>query len=184
MRLLGFIVACLMAPSACVAVEEVYRIDNVVVTYDGIEQQYVQAIARVAKAARGVAVQQFGFDMPETIKINATQDAKQPVRLFNDGQDRLYLAVRTAKDLRKPSESGVFHIYGICHEIGHLAMYRVIRDHSWLTSAAAEGWAHYVGSRTVDSVYALEKEDLWPDRYNYLADGTARLKQQLTQSNP
>ncbi len=184
MRRLGFIIACLMTPSACVAVEEVYRIENVVVTYDDIEQQYVQAIARVAAAARKVAVEQFGFDMPETIKMNATQDAKQPVRLFNDGQDRLYLNVRTARHLSKPSESGVFHIYGICHEIGHLTMYSVIRDHSWLTSAAAEGWAHYVGSRIVDSVYALEKEDLWPDRYNYLADGMARLKRQLTQSNP
>ena len=184
MRLLGFIMACLMTPSASVAVEEVYRIENVVVTYDGIEQQYVQAIARVAAAAREVAVEQFGFDTPETIKMNATQDARQPVRLFNDGQDRLYLNVRTTRHLSKPSESGVFHIYGICHEIGHLTMYSVIRDHNWLTSAAAEGWAHYVGSRIVDSVYALEKEDLWPDRYNYLADGMARLNRQLTQSNP
>jgi len=184
MRLFGFTVVFLTAASLCTAVEEVYRIDNAVVTYTGIDQQYVQAIARVAKAARGVAVKQFGFDMPETIKINATQDAKQPVRLFNDGQDRLYLNVRTADNLRKPSESGVFHIYGICHEVGHLAMYRIIRDHSWLTSAAAEGWAHYIGSRIVDSVYALEKEQLWPDNYNYLADGTARLKRQLAQPNP
>jgi hypothetical protein len=184
MRLLGFIMVCLMTSSACVAVEEVYRIDNVVVTYDGIEQQYVQAIARVVAAARKVAAEQFGFDMPETIKMNATQDAKQPVRLFNDGQDRLYLNVQTARQLGKPSESGVFHIYGICHEIGHLAMYRVIHDHNWLTSAATEGWAHYVGSRIVDSVYVLEKKDLWPDGYNYLADGMARLKRQLTQSNP
>ena len=56
MRLLGLIVIPLMTANICMAVEEVYRIDNVVVTYDGIEQQYVQAIARVAAAARKVAV--------------------------------------------------------------------------------------------------------------------------------
>lgn len=184
MRLLGFIMACLMAPSVCVAVEEVYRMNNAVVTYDGIEQQYAHAIARVAAAARSVTVEQFGFDMPETIKISARRDAKRGVRLFNDGQDRLYLTVRTAKDLRKPSESGVFHIYGVCHEIGHLAMYRIIRDHSWLSSAAAEGWAHYIGSQIVDGVFALEKQELWPDKYDYLSDGTARLNQQLAQANP
>lgn len=184
MKVLGFIVVSLMTGGVCTAVEEVYRIDNAVVTYSGIEPQYVQAIARVAAAARGVAVKQFGFDMPETIKINATQDARQPVRLFNDGQDRLYLTVRTASDLRKPSDSGVFHIYGICHEIGHLAMYRIVRDHGWLTSAGAEGWAHYLGTRIVDGIYALEKEELWPDKYDYLADGMARLKRQLAQPNP
>lgn len=184
MRLLGLIVVSLMTANICMAVEEVYRIDNAVITYTGIEQQYIQAIARVAKAARGVAVTQYGFDMPDTIKISATQDASQPVRLFNDGQDYLYLNVRTADNLRKPSESGVFHIYGVCHEIGHLAMYRIIRDHRWLTSAGAEGWAHYIGSRLVDSVYAVEKEELWPDNYTYLADGTARLNKQLAQPNP
>lgn len=184
MKLLGFVMVFLTAASVCTAVEEVYRIENAVVMYEGIGQQYTQGIARVAAAARTVAVEQFGCDMPETIKISARRDAKQAVRLFNDGQDRLYLTIRTAKDLLKPSESGVFHIYGLCHEIGHLAMYRIIRDHSWLSSAAAEGWAHYIGSRIVDGVYAQEKEELWPDKYNYLADGTARLNKQLAGPSP
>lgn len=184
MRCLGLIVIDLMTVGICMAAEEVYRIDHVVVTSTGIEQQYVQAVARIAKAAHGVAVTQYGFDMPETITISATQDAGQPVRLFNDGQDSFYLNVRTTGDLRKPDESGVFHIYGICHEMGHLAMYRIIRDHSWLTTAGAEGWAHYIGSRIVDGVCAVETEELWPDRYDYLTDGMARLNRQLAQPNP
>lgn len=184
MRLFGLIVISLMTVNICIAAEEVYRIDNAVVKYTDVEQEYVQAIARIAKAARGVAVKQHGFDMPETIKISATQDTSQHVRLFNDGQDSLYLNVRTAGDLRKPGESGVFHIYGICHEIGHLAMYRIIRDHSWLTTAGAEGWAHYIGSRIVDGVCLVEKEELWPDNYNYPADGMAHLMRQLAQPKP
>lgn len=179
MKRLGWIVTLLITGGAGLAAESVYRTDSVVVTYDGIEQPYVQAIARVAEAARDIAAKQFGFDMPKVIKVSVTLDAKQPTRLFNDGQDSLYLNVKAAADLRKPSESGMFHVYGICHEVGHLAMYRIIRDRLWLTSAAAEGWAHYLGSRIVDDVYAREKEELWPDGYDYLADGTARLNGQL-----
>jgi hypothetical protein len=58
-------------------------------------------------------------------------------------------------------------------------MYRRIADRTWLTTAASEGWAHYLGSHLVDRVYAQEGPDLWPDNYNYIEDGTYRLRQQL-----
>lgn len=176
--------AYLIFSSFAIAGEQIYRTDNAVVTYSGIETKYAEALAQIADIAHAIAARHYDFDMPDTIKITVRSDPKQRVRLFNDGNDRLYLTVRTAKDLSKPSESGVFHIYGICHEIGHLAMYRIIRDHSWMTSDGAEGWAHYIGSRIVDGVYAQKKEELWPDKYNYLADGTARLKKQLERPNP
>ena len=86
--------------------------------------------------------------------------------------------------LRRPAVTGTFHLYGFCHEVGHLAMYRVIQQRPWLSSAGAEGWAHYAGSRILDVVYAREGEKLWPDAYNYLEDGTARLRKQLAASNP
>jgi RNA polymerase sigma-70 factor (ECF subfamily) len=62
-------------------------------------------------------------------------------------------------------------------------MYRPIKDHSWLSTAGAEGWAHYLGSVLVDEVFAQEGIDLWPDRYDYRADGTRRLDEQLAQPN-
>ncbi|UCD51699.1 MAG: hypothetical protein JSW27_03530 [Phycisphaerales bacterium] len=178
------ILIVLIAADAGLAAESVHRTDHVVVTYEGIEQPYAEAMARVAEAARDIAVQQFGFNMPEVIKINATLNTKQPVRLFTDGHDSLTLNVKTAENLRKPSDSGIFNIYGICHEVGHVAMYRLIHDRLWMTPAAAEGWAHYLGSRIVDEVYAREKEDLWPDKYDYLADGMARLNEQLARPKP
>jgi len=178
------IVVFLIAAGVGHASPGVHRTDHVVVTYDGIDQPYAEAIARVAQAAREIAVKQFGFDMPKTVKVDVTLDPKRPVRLFTDGHDSMTLNVETAEDLRKPSESGVYNIYGICHELGHVAMFRIIQNHLWITPAAAEGWAHYLGSRIVDGVYAQEKEDLWPDSYDYLADGTARLNDQLTRPNP
>lgn len=163
--------------------EQTYRLDNVVVNYSNIESNYAEAIAKTAEAARAVAAEQFGFDMPQTIKFKVNCDLKEKVRLFNDGQDSLYLSIRQPSDLKKPAESGIFHIYGICHEVGHLAMYRIIKDHGWMTSDASEGWAHYIGSRIVDGVYEKCKGELWPDRYHYLADGTARLNNQLADPN-
>ncbi len=182
MKRLVLLAACLALAGQAFADEETtpektYRSDHAVVSYAVISEEYAKAIARTVEAARNVAVEQFGFDMPETITIKVHQG--KHVRLFNDGQDRFSLTVRSEADLRKPAQSGIFQLYGQCHEIGHLAMYRLIPDHSWMTTAGAEGWAHYLGSRLVDTVFEREAEGLWPDQYNYLADGTARLKEQL-----
>ncbi|OHB69806.1 MAG: hypothetical protein A2V70_14720 [Planctomycetes bacterium RBG_13_63_9] len=171
------------APLACRG-EESVRLDHVVVSYTGVSEEYAQAIARTVAAARAVAIERFGFDMPETITVTVTADPKGTTRLFNDGQDHFSLTVRSQQQLAQPSSSGIFHLYGMCHEVGHLAMYRPIRDHGWMTTGAAEGWAHYLGSRIVDEVYRREGEDLWPDRYDYRADGMKRLEGQLASSSP
>lgn len=159
------------------------RTDHVTVEYIGVGEAYPKAIARTVEAARAAALES-GFDMPDAISVSVTVDSKATVRLFNDGQDRIVLTVRSQRDLRKPATSGIFHIYGLCHEVGHLAMYRVVRDHSWMTTAAAEGWASYFGSQAVDKVYAALGKDLWPDAYDYLADGTKKLGRNLASPRP
>ena len=184
MRPLAMVVT-LLAISLVVAAEEAktLRTEHVVVAYSGVGEAYPKAIARIVEAARAAA-EESGFDMPNVINVQINADPKAAVRLFNDGKDRFVLTIRTERDLRKPAESGVFHIYGLCHEVGHLAMYRVIRDHSWMTTAGAEGWAHYFGSQVVDKVHADLGKDGWPDAYDYLADGTRRLEQQLAAPRP
>lgn len=174
----------LAAPGLADEPARICRTDHAAVSYTGIGQEYAKAIAATVEAARAAAVERFGFDMPPTVSVSVQAGPRKRVRLFNDGQDRMYLTVRGEGDLRKPSQSGVFHIYGLCHEIGHLAMYRPIRDHGWATTAGAEGWAHYAGSRIVDAVHARAGEALWPDPYDYLADGTQRLKAQLAAAKP
>jgi len=184
---LAVVAVCMSLTAQTLLAEEIsplvtYRTDHVVISYSsGIGEQYAQAIARTVETARAVALEQFGFDMPEIVAVQVRHG--KHVRLFNDGDDRLFLTVRSDADLRKPSDNGIFHVYGLCHEIGHLAMYRVIRDHSWMTTEAAEGWAHYIGSRLVDAVHERVGEELWPDRYNCLADGTERLNKQLKAEN-
>lgn len=173
------VLAIFALPSAAFTAEEL-KLDHVVVSYSGISKAYAEAIGRTVARARYVAVGQFRFDMPETIHVEITVDPDGKVQLFNDGADRIFLTIRSDENLRKPGTSGVYNIYGMCHEVGHMAMYRLIRDHSWLKGEGAEGWADYMGSRLVDAVYAKEGADLWPDRYDYSEEGTKRLEKKLS----
>ena len=164
------------------AAEQTFRADHVVVTYDGIGEAYAAALGRTAAAARAIAVETFGFDLPDTVNVRVVCGPDQRTRLWTDGQDQFTLTVPSEADLRQPSTTGIFHLYGMCHEMGHLAQYRLVPRHDWMTTAAAEGWAHYLGSRLVDGVYAREGPDLWPDKYDYRADGMARLTKQVAGS--
>jgi RNA polymerase sigma-70 factor (ECF subfamily) len=164
--------------------QKVIRLAHVEATISGISDAYANAIARTVEAVRAVAIEQFGFNMPETIHVSAVASPGNVTRLFNDGDDHITLTIPSQDKLQRPSVTGTFQLYGFCHEVGHLAMYRVILQRAWLSPAAAEGWAHYAGSRILDAVYAREGEQLWPDAYNYFEDGTARLRKQLATTKP
>ncbi len=166
------------------AAEKITKLAHVQVTSTGLSDAYAKAIARAVETARAVAIEQFGFDMPETIQVSVVVSPGSGTRLFTDGDDHINLTVPSEEKLLRPAVTRTFQIYGFCHEVGHLAMYRVIHQRRWLSSAGAEGWAHYAGSRILDTVYAREGEKLWPDSYNYLEDGAARLRKQLATTNP
>ena len=183
MRYLALLAVVVTVSAPAAAAEQTFRADGVAVTSTGVSQPYAAAIGRTVSAARAAALA-LGYDMPATIHVRASAGPGQKARLFNDGYDRFNLTLASAKDLRKPAVTGIFHLYGLCHEVGHLAQYRPVIHHDWMTTAAAEGWAHYLGSHLVDAVYAKEGPTLWPDAYDYRADGTARLKRQLAGRNP
>ncbi|HWB07773.1 MAG TPA: hypothetical protein VG826_00915 [Pirellulales bacterium] len=159
------------------------ELPHVLATYSGIDELHARGVARTVEIARAICSEKYGFEMPDTIRINITARSGQTIRLFNDGVDTFSLSLRSEADLCKPATSAVFHLYGLCHEVGHLAMYRPIKDHAWLSTAGAEGWAHYLGSVLVDEVYAKEGPKLWPDTYDYRADGVRRLDEQLAKPN-
>ena len=154
------------------------------VEFRGIERTYAEAMARLVEAVRHAYARDFGAGMPDRVVVRVDCDRSNQVRLFNDGADRVMLSLESPDQLRKPSETGLFHIYGVCHELGHIAMYRTLRNRDWLSADACEGWAHYAGSVMVDTVYDELGPDLWPDKYDYRQDGTRRLDQQLGKDKP
>ncbi len=183
MRRLVLLAVLLTLSAPVLAAEQTFRGDGVVVTSTGISGPYAAAIGRTVGTARAAALA-LGYDMPATIHVRVACGPEQQTRLFNDGQDRFSLSIGSENDLRKPAVTGIFHLYGLCHEVGHLAQYRPVTNHDWMTTAAAEGWAHYLGSLLVDAVYAKDGATLWPDAYDYRVDGMARLKRQLAGRNP
>lgn len=161
-----------------------HRLENVLVISDGVSQAYAQAIATTVSAARTLAIDRFGFDLPEFITVKVSAGKGERTRLYTDGSDHIFLSVPSEDSLRQPSATGTYHLYGLCHEIGHMAMYRSLEKRSWLSSAGAEGWAHYAGSRLLDLLHAREGDKLWPDAYDYRADGMPRLESQLKVARP
>ncbi len=182
MALILPVMALLIVAVVCRA--EVTTAPNVTVNHTNLEPAAATAIAKTLSAARAVYVEQFGLDMPNKVLATVTIGPDQPTRLYTDGNDRVYLSLPDASKLAKPQTSGVFNLYGMCHELGHMAMYRTLKDRDWLSTAGAEGFAHYAGSVVVDAVYEKEGEKLWRDPYDYRPDGTARLKQQLAAAKP
>jgi len=156
---------------------------NVQLGYEGIDDKYADAIAQTLSAALKVYTDDFGFDMPKTVVASVTCAEGTPTRLFTDGKDHVTLTIPSQDRLAKPAASGVFSLYGMCHELGHMAMYRTLKDRDWMSTAAAEGFAHYAGSVVVDRVYAAKGQSLWPDAYDYREDGSGRLNRQLASAN-
>jgi hypothetical protein len=163
---------------------ETAEAQNVRVSYQGVDAKQATAIAQTLSAAREVYVRDFGFEMPEAIVCTVACGPKETSRLYTDGNDRVFLSLPSKDKLAKPAASGVFNLYGLCHELGHTAMYRVLKDRDWMTVAGAEGWAHFTGSVVIDEVYKAKGEKLWSDPYDYRADGRARLAKQLQSAKP
>jgi hypothetical protein len=141
-------------------------------------------IAQVVSAARQAYVDEFAADMPATVIVEVECGPSHSTRLYTDGRDHIFLSLSGARKLAPPPASGVFNLYGLCHELGHVMMYRLLEDRDWMTSAAAEGWAHYAGSVVVDAVYTAEGQSIWFEPYDYRSDGTMRLERQLAGERP
>jgi hypothetical protein len=178
-RLRFFPILICLTPIIARAEQGTVQREHIAVHYDGVEEKHAEALARVAIAARAAALVRFAFDVPERITIHIDLKPSAKTRFWTDGNDTFNLTVARVDDLAPPATSGVFNLYGMCHELGHVLMYRPIARHDWLTSEGAEGWAHYVGSCLVDDVYAAEGPAAWFVPYDYRADGMSRLDAQL-----
>lgn len=144
------------------------------VTFTGVRPEYAKALLAVAAEARRVYVA-FGFDTPKKLTLNITKRQGGGTQLWTDGQSQMFLTVRSNADLAPPMQSSTFNIFGMCHELGHMMMYRKAQLIG-LPQGIGEGWAYYAGSVVVDHVYKKLGPKVWPQPYNYSqVEGTARL---------
>jgi hypothetical protein len=145
-----------------------------------IDKAYGEAFANILVEARKEYERSFGLSLPAMLVLEAERDPQGSARLWTDGDSRIFLTISEHRQLAPSPKSGIFHIYGMCHELGHIVMYQDMRNLVGLPDDVGEGWAHYAGSVVLDEVAARLGEDIWPEAFDVAGiEGSARLKRQV-----
>ena len=154
---------------------------HAVVEYAWVDPKWAKAILKIAETSRDIYANELHADMPDVVTVRIERVSGGRTNLWTDGESTMFLTIKSEADLAPPQESGVWNIYGISHELGHIAMYRRARMLGF-PKGVAEGWAHYAGSAVTDEVYKKLGKNVWPVKYDYSEDGLKRLEK--TASDP
>jgi hypothetical protein len=155
---------------------------HVRLSYEGIAESQARSIVDTIAEAWEILHEEFGMPLPDVIKV--TVSAGKVKTKLSCGGESIVLELKSSSDLDPPQRSRVFNLYGMCHELGHIAWTFNMRGLVIFDWDGNEGWAHYIGSVVVDRLYELKGPSLWYVPYDYRADGTARLKLNLSQTQP
>ena len=122
--------------------------------------------------------------MPEKITLEAQIDPSS-TSLWTDGESQMFLHLKSKELLAPATRTGVFNIYGMCHELGHIAMYRNMESLMGLPQGVGEGWAHYAGCIVVTEVAGKLGKSIWPEYYDIAdVEGIGRLKRASAEAKP
>jgi hypothetical protein len=145
---------------------------RVKVEYNIPDKAYAKAVAKIVDFA-ACRARECGYDIPDQLLVIMELDPRQRQRLSTTGDVKINWELNSEQNLLAPSKSGTFHVYGLCHEVGHICQYRLIKERSWMTSSAQEGWATYYGYYILDLLFKKHGEKIWPDPHDYTDRGLA-----------
>ena len=151
-------------PASGAEARGVLRLPTVQVAYSGISASWAHRMGRVLSEARSHAQREFGFNMPDMIRLAVTTGSDR-YELFNDTREQLTYHLRSESDLAGFEWHHWYFLYGMSHEVAHLSMYRSFDrcvTNGWLNWDAQEAWAHYLGARLADLSYAQCVSEFWP----------------------
>lgn|GEM_PF-7075637 len=142
---------------------------------DGFPAKYGRAIARVADAAVGAYRSVLKLDIPsfycnERIRICLRLDPsiRHPRLFFQPALlPSINYCVGDVRSLRSPVVGGPHHVYGICHELGHLALFMVSESSSEVDSGVSEAVADFLASSILRRLGRTLGTNAWPDAYEY-----------------
>jgi hypothetical protein len=162
---------------------KVVELPRVTVSYARFEEKYAKALGRILEEALKV-YESHGFKMPQKATLEAEIDPSA-TQLWTDGESHMYLHLKSRELLAPASRTGVFNIYGMCHELGHIAMYRNLESLMGLPQGVGEGWADYAGKVVVTEVAVRLGKAIWPEYYDIAeVEGIGRLKRESAQAKP
>jgi hypothetical protein len=159
------------------------ELPRVTVKYAGFDEAHASALGRILQEALQV-YEAHGFKMPQRVCLDAQIDP-EGTRLWTDGASQLFLHLKSKELLAPASRTGVFNIYGMCHELGHIAMYRSLASLMGLPPGVAEGWADYAGKVVVTEVASRLGKSIWPEYYDVAeVEGIGRLQRDAARAKP
>lgn len=142
--------------------------------------EHARAAAAILEAALKGVRSLYGLTSPKLELILYIERGWRS-RLWTNGKEAIHLTLSGPEDLRSPLKGGPHFVYGFCHELSHIVMYRRIKNVFSLPDGMGEGWAHYLASvGIVPYVFERLGKDAWPDSYDYLSlEGPGRLIKQI-----
>jgi len=169
----------LLLPATSAAQEEERDMDKLegkhcAVEYTPSLEAYARAFAVITDEAWEAYAELFSLPLPEPLRIYISllpEKGEHYAHLFTDGKESFMLGVGSEKKLFAPENGGSYNIYGICHEMGHIAMYSRMSRVPGLPPGIGEGWAHYTGSVVTSHVFTTLGESVYPDPHNYHESG-------------
>jgi hypothetical protein len=80
-----------------------------------------------------------GFKTGLNIKLQAQIDPSG-TQLWTDGESEIFLHLQSREALAPDFRTGVFNLYDMYNELGHIAMYRNLKSLMGLPPGVGEGW--------------------------------------------
>ena len=162
---------------------KVVELPRVTVRYARIDEKYAKAFGNILAEALKV-YESLGFKMPEKVTLETQLDPSSTA-LWTDGESQMFLHLKSKELLAPATRTRVFNIYGMCHELGHIATYRNMESLMGLPQGVGEGWAHYAGSIVVTEVAGKLGKSIWPEYYDIAdVEGIGRLKRASEEAKP
>lgn len=162
---------------------KVVELPRVTVRYARFDEKYAEAFGKILEEALKV-YELHGFKMPRKATLEAQID-RSSTKLWTDGESQMFLLLKSKELLAPSTSTGVFNIYGMCHELGHIAMYRSMETLAGLPPGVGEGWAHYAGSVVVTEVAGRLGKSIWPEYYDIAeVEGIGRLRRAAAEAKP
>jgi hypothetical protein len=160
--------------------------EHVFVRYVNVPEDYAEAVAQLYETCDAALRKRFGVAsgvciVPgKRLHVHLLAGEEHTLSLWTSPGSRHYpLIVNTMPTWQRgfspPGRGGPHIVYGLAHELGHVLM-------GWEDSR--HQWAHYLGSLLVEELVTAHGSTVWPQPYNYRAEGLARFMKEIRTAKP
>lgn len=144
-----------------------FETDHFLVKYEAEAETYARASVKILEYTRELAIQ-YGFDLPHKLQFSVLRSDRNVLYFDYKKLKGITWEYNSMTNFLPPEESRKKNVYGLCHEIGHLCMYRSVPvKNNWMSGDFRESWADFFGNYIIDTVYEHLGAACWPEPHDY-----------------